>query len=128
MAEQKKPSNGRRKPHPKEHPAEHPAETPEPAEPASPEPAEAETPAPEPAAELPPDEIAISIRSGGRGNIKWDGKEVRVPAPGSWIAFHGFAGQPVDEVIIPPEAVEELCRNVGYAVPPTEVRDAKAGG
>ena len=128
MAEQKKPSNGRRKPHPKEHPAEAPAETPEPAEPASPEPAEAETTAPEPTPELPPDALDVSLSSGGRGIVKWDGKEIRVPVPGSWMSFPGYSGFLFDEVIIPPEAVEELCRNVGYAVPPTEVRDAKAGG
>ena len=120
MAESKKPSNGRRK-HPKPEP-EAPAETPEPTEPANAEPAEAEHSEPEAAAELPPDEVTVSLGPGGRGNIVWDGKQVRVKVPGSWIAFPGFAGQPVNEVIIPPEAVEELCRNVGYAVPPTEVR------
>ena len=114
MAEQKKPANGRRKAKPA--PAE---ETPAPAEPA-------DNPAPT-AAKLPPGELNVSLSSGGRGIVKWDGKEVRVPVPGSWISFQGYAGFSVNEVIIPPEAVEELCRQVGYAVPPTEVEQTSGG-
>ena len=70
---------------------------------------------------LPPAKVNISLQAQGRGEVEWDGKEVRVPAPGSWISFHGFGGMPIDEVVIPPEAVKKLCANTGHATPPTEV-------
>ena len=72
---------------------------------------------------LPPEELQVSLSSGGRGNVKWDGKEVRVPVPGSWISFPGFGGFDINEVIVPPEAVKALCQAVGYAPPPTEVAE-----
>ena len=121
MAEQKKPANGRRKAKPA--PAE---ETPAPAE-ETPAPAEpADNPAPT-AAKLPPDQVDVSVSAGGRGIVKWDGKQVRVPTPGSWIAFQGHGGFPFDEIVIPEEVVADLCRQVGYAVPPTKV-DKTSGG
>ena len=70
---------------------------------------------------LPPDTLQISLTARGRGNVKWDGKQLRVPAPGSWIAFPGHAGFPIDEIIVPVEAVKALCNAVGYAPPPTDV-------
>ena len=123
MAEQKKPANGRRK-----HPKDHPAETPEPTEPANPEPAEAEGHSepeahPEPAeqeavkADPTPGRIEVSLASGGRGLIDLDGTIAKVPVPGSWIAFPGHSGFPIDFVLVPAEAVEDLCRATGYQVP-----------